>query len=121
MVWELVAELLSKFESIWPVKAGRCAQHLANLLHLVLLALPGEEWPHREELSHDAAHREYVNGCVVVRVSEQNFRRSVPSRAHVVREGRSSINLLCKPNSKKLSTSTTLIFPRSRKLRTWGW
>ena len=101
MVGELVPKLLSKFESIGPVQAGRCAEHLAYLHHLVLLALTGKQRSHRKEFSHDATHREYVNGSIVVGISEQNLRRSVPSRTHVVRERWSSVNLFCKPDSKK--------------------
>ena len=101
MVRELIAELLGKFESIRPVQAGRCAQYLAYLLHLVLLALTGKQRSHREQLSHDAPHRKNVNRSIVVWVSEQDLGSSVPSRAHVVREGRSSIDFLCKPNNSK--------------------
>ena len=94
MVRELVAELLGKFESVWPVKAGRRTEHLAYLCHLVLLALPWEQWTHREEFGHDAPHREYVNWRIVIGGPEQNFWRSVPSRAHIVCKRRSCINLL---------------------------
>lgn len=93
MIRELVAQLLGQFEAVWPVEASRCPQDFAYLRHLVLFGLPGEQRPHREELCHDAAHREDVDRCIVVRGSEQYFGGSVPPRAHVVSERRPCIDL----------------------------
>jgi hypothetical protein len=108
---EFVVELLGQLEALWPVDAGRRAQHFANLSHLVLFRLPGEEGSHREEFSHDAAHGEDVNGGVVIRCSEEDFGSSIPSGTDIVCEGRLSIDLFSQSEN-----TTKLAFTMRKKL-----
>jgi len=96
MLRELVSKLLSQFEPVWPIQSRWSAQDFADLGHLVLFRLAREQGPHREELSHDAAHSEDVDRGVVVRVAKEDFGRSVPPRAHIVSEGRPCVDLFRK-------------------------
>lgn len=90
---KLVTKLLGKFKAIRPLLSGGGTEHFANLHHLVLLALAWKQWSHGEELGHDGSHGEDINGRIVVGISEQNFRRSVPASTYVVSVWGSGIDL----------------------------
>lgn len=107
MIGEFIAELLSQFEAIWPVESRRSPQDFAYLSHLVLLGLPREQRPHREEFCHDTAHCKDVDWSIVVGCTQQDFRGSIPARAHVVREWGPRINLLRQTKRRHIELDTT--------------
>ena len=93
-------------------------------MHLVLLWLPGEEGPHREQLSHDATHGKDVNRCIIVGCSEKDLGRSVPSSAYIIREGRPCIHLFSKSKSEfkrllAMSPAKIWAWSLTRSLLSW--
>lgn len=75
----LEAEGGGQLEGLGPVGLARGPEHAADLLQLVVLGLAGEQRPQRVQLGHDAAHREDVDGRVLGRRAQQQFRRALPT------------------------------------------
>jgi hypothetical protein len=86
MLREFVAQLLSQFKAVWPVETRWGAKDLTYLCHLILLRLPWEERPHREQFSHDAPHCKDVDWGVVVGGTQQDLRGTIPASAYIVGE-----------------------------------
>ena len=61
-----VVHLLRQFVALCPICIAGSTEHFADLPHLVVLRLAGEERPHGKELCHDGPEREDVYGTVVV-------------------------------------------------------
>lgn len=73
---------------VWPVFRAGLAKDHRNLLELVHLRRPWEQWPERVKLGNDAAKRENIDRVVITSGAKDILRCPVPSRRHILSEGR---------------------------------
>ena len=85
---------MRKFVALSPICVAWCTEHFADLPHLVVLRLAGEERPHRKELGHDSPECEDVYRAVVVWRAEEDLGGAVPSGRDVIGKWRARIALL---------------------------
>ena len=73
-----VVQLVCELVSLGPGDLAGRTQDLADLTHLVVFGLAGEERAHCVQLADDGAEGEDVDGSVVVGRTEEDFGGSVP-------------------------------------------
>jgi len=70
-----------------PRLLGSRAHDLENLVDLIDLAIPREEWPLGHHLGHNGPHGPQVHGQRVSLGAQQDLRGAVPEGHHLVCEG----------------------------------
>ena len=62
----------------------RRAEYVMYLVHLVELVVAGEEWEKGDDFEHDTTDTPQVHLVTVVSISQEAFRRTVPTRRDVL-------------------------------------
>ena len=62
----------------------RRAEYVMYLVHLVELVVAGEEWEKGDDFEHDTTDTPQVHLVTVVSISQEAFRRTVPTRGDVL-------------------------------------
>jgi len=87
-VGEVEVDGLGEPVAIRPLKLRRGPQDIADLIDLIDFVLPRSKRFESVKFCHNAAHRELIDGGVVARRPQQDFRSTVPSRADIISKGR---------------------------------